>query len=362
MPSKGLTGSAGSGDRQPTRPPTIHPTRSQPVPKLFQLLAAFGDWLKMRNYAATTRKGHLWCIPRFLAFLEKRGIAEMGRVKKEHLYAWHTMLLNTRKRDGSPYRAASIVNQIVSLKVFFSFLADTDQILTNPALALRNPKVPREINREPLTEEEVHRLLKAIPIHTPLGYRDRTIAEVFYATGIRVSELTALALGDLHLGEGVLVVRKGKGGKGRMVPLSTWAVAYLKGYLATVRPKMEREGSGRTFFLSRRGRKIGTDILDRRLQAYGEKAGIEKKVTPHVLRHTFATHLLKHGADLRSLQEMLGHARITSTQVYTHIEISDLKAVHARCHPRERYHSRVPDEPSGPPVLYHRGELETGGE
>jgi len=333
-----------------------------PPPGLSSLLKPFGEALKVKGYAPLTRRSYLWALPKFLAFLETRGVREITRVKREHIYAWHSRLINARKRDGSPYHVQSIGGRLAAVKSFFAFLVENDYLLADPAASLKLPKVPREIKREPLTEAEVAAYLKVIPTNTLKGYRDRTVAEVLYATGIRVSELIALALGDVHLCEKILVVRKGKGGKGRIVPLSTWAVAYLKGYLKDVRPKLQTQESGQHLFLNLRGRALGDDALCDMLKDYAKRAGIEKPVTPHVFRHTFATHLLRHGADLRAIQEMMGHKQVSTTQVYTRVEISDLKAVHRRCHPRERYRSRVPDTPSVLTAFYHNEPLESKGE
>jgi integrase/recombinase XerD len=333
-----------------------------PSPKLTPLIDGFRQWLRMGNYADTVRGDYPTRIRPFLAFLEERGIRDIGRVKKEHLFDYNTRIINTPKRDGSPQRAATINHKIGALKCFFAYLNATDHILTNVATGLPRPKINKELRREPLTEGEVNALLKVIPTNTIEGYRDRAIVEVLYGTGIRISELTALLVSDVHLKEGVLVVRKGKGGKGRMVPLSTWAAAYVKGYLKTVRPKLAAEGTGQLLFLSGRGKRLWRDHVSADMQRYGQKAGIEKPVTPHVLRHSFATHLLKRGADIRAIQEMLGHADIGTTQRYTKVEISDLKAVHRKCHPRERYRSKVPEVPAVLTAFYHREPLESKAE
>jgi len=324
-----------------------------PPPGLSSLLKAFGEALKVKNYAPLTRNTYLWTLPHFFAFLQGQKVTEIGRIKREHIFAWHSRLINARKRDGEPLHAGTIGVRLAAVKTFFAFLVEHDHILANPAAALKLPKVPREIKREPLTEAEMTAYLKAIPTNSLKGYRDRALAEVLYATGIRVSELMALGLGDVHLQEKILVVRKGKGGKGRIVPLSTWAVVYLKGYLKTVRPKLQTNQSGQLLFLNLRGRALDEDTLCDLLKEYAKRAGIEKPVTPHVFRHTFATHLLKHGADLRAIQEMMGHESVSTTQVYTRVEVSDLKAVHQRCHPRERYRSRIPDSPEAPTAFYH---------
>jgi len=337
-----------------------------PSPKLTRkgpqaLLAAFGEHLEVGGYAGQTRKEYVRLLGRFLAFLEKQNIKEIQRVKREHLFAYQSGLIHAAKKDGKPYHAGTLNNHIASLKTFFAFLTERNHILVNPAASLKGPRVPQEMKRTPLTEREVHMIFRVIPTTEPLGLRDRAIVETLYATGIRVSEMSRLLTSDIHLQEKLLVVRKGKGGKGRMVPLSTWAVSYLKGYLKSVRPALVREASGQILFLNCRGQGLTKKGICGLLKGYAGKAGIEKKVTPHTFRHTFATHLLKHGADIRAIQEMLGHASIASTQVYTRIEISDLKAVHRRCHPRERYRSRVPDLPAVLTSFYHKEEFAPDG-
>jgi len=333
-----------------------------PSKKLIGLLRGFQRWLRMGNYAPSVQKDYPRRMRHFLAFLQEKGIEEITRVNKEILFAYNTRLLNTPKPDGEPCRAVTLYYKIGVLKCFFAWLHATDHILTNPAHALPNPRVPKEIRREPLTEREVQALLKAIPTNTPEGYRDRAIVEVLYGTGIRIGELTSLTINDVHAREKVLVVRKGKGGKGRMVPLSTWAASYVKGYLKTVRPKVPGAAAAPWLFLSRRGARIKRGDASAAIVRYADKAEIEKPVTPHVLRHTFAAHLLKRGADIRAIQEMLGHENITTTQRYTKIEISDLKDVHRKCHPRERYRTKVPDLPSVLTFHHRRRTLDEGEE
>ena len=333
-----------------------------PSPKLNGLLKGFHRWLRMGRYVESVQKQYVRTIKPFLAWLEEKGIEDIARVNKELLFTYNTRIINAGKKDGKPYSAASLQSRIGTLKCFFNWLHTADHILTNPAACLPSPRVPKEIKREPLSEEEIHALIKAIPTNTPEGYRDRAMVEVLYGTGIRISELTALALNDIHLKERVLVVRKGKYGKGRMVPLSTWAGAYIKGYLKTVRPHVPGAAAAPYLFLSPRGRRVKRWDVSAALQRYGNKAEIEKDVTPHVLRHTFACHLLKRGADIRAIQEMLGHESITTTQRYTKIELGDLKAVYQRCHPRERYRSRVPEIPSVLTLHHSRKPLESGGE
>jgi len=146
-----------------------------------------------------------------------------------------------------------------------------------------------------------------------------------------------------------------------MVPLSTWAASYVRGYLQTIRPKLAGERSGQVLFLNHLGGKLTRKGICFLFKRYAVAAKIEKPVTPHIFRHTFATHLLKRGADIRAIQEMLGHASVGTTQIYTRVEISDLQAVHRRCHPRERYRSRVPDIPHALTGFFHRERLETEG-
>jgi integrase/recombinase XerD len=195
----------------------------------------------------------------------------------------------------------------------------------------------------PLTEREVEALLVAPDASEPLGARDRAMLELMYASGLRVSEIAGLPRDSVDLDARILRVR-GKGGKERLVPFGKSAEGWIRRYLEDVRPALDRSGAG-ALFLSARGRPLTRQRLWQLLEAYGRKAGVRGRLTPHSLRHSFATHLLEHGADLRALQMMLGHADIATTQVYTRVTPSRLRTVYDRYHPRAR--SRRGRKPAG---------------
>jgi integrase/recombinase XerD len=182
----------------------------------------------------------------------------------------------------------------------------------------------------------VRQLLLAPDVTEVLGLRDRTILEVLYSTGIRISELIALDIPDIDLEAQELHVQRGKGGKRRSIPTGGPACLWVARYLETSRPQLQEKATERALFLSWRGQRMDRSNLARIVRALGKKAGIPFKVTPHGLRHAFATHLIQRRASLRHVQEMLGHAKIGSTQIYTHLDLSDLKETHGRCHPRGR--------------------------
>jgi len=213
-------------------------------------------------------------------------------------------------------------------------------VLVNPAEGLTSPRTVKSPPRHVLTVRQVHRLLLAPDVTDTLGLRDRAMLEVFYATGVRVSELIGLNTADVDLESDELHVRRGKGGKSRSVPMGKDASLWIGKYLERSRPDLLLKASEKALFISCRGRRFDRANLARIVRTYGKQARISWRVTPHIMRHSFATHLIKGHASLRHVQEMLGHASLNSTQVYTHLDITDLKATHQRCHPRGRRRKR----------------------
>ena len=238
--------------------------------------------------------------------------------------------LADKKRAG--LSAASIKLIVVALKIFFRFLAGKGEIKSDPTEALSLPRIERYLP-ETLNELQVEQLLNGIDTKAPHGMRDRAMIELLYASGLRISELANARLENFHPEEGVIRVI-GKGNKTRMVPVGRKACEALAVYLSTARPKMVKRRTGNEIFLSERGTKLTTARIWQIVKEKARHAGLEKNIYPHLLRHSFATHLLSNGADLRIIQEMLGHADISTTQVYTHVDQQRLKSVHRRFHPR----------------------------
>jgi integrase/recombinase XerD len=235
-----------------------------------------------------------------------------------------------KKRLG--LSAASIKLIVVALKIFFRWLRARQRIAEDPAEVLALPRIERFLP-ETMNELQIERLLEGVSAEAPRALRDRAMLELLYASGLRVSELVNARLENLDLDSRIIRV-VGKGNKMRLVPIGTKACTALHLYLERERPQLVRRRTGNEIFLSSRGSKLTTVRVWQIVKDCARTAGIESNVYPHLLRHSFATHLLSNGADLRIIQEMLGHADISTTQIYTHVDQQRLKAVHRKFHPR----------------------------
>jgi integrase/recombinase XerD len=238
--------------------------------------------------------------------------------------------LAERKHAG--LSASSIKLVVVALKIFFRFLAGKGVIQRDPAEALALPRIERYLP-ETLNELQVEQFLEKIDTKALHGLRDRAMIELLYASGLRISELANARLEDFNFEQRIVRVT-GKGNKTRLVPVGRKACEALAAYLSAERPKLVKPRTSSEIFLSERGTKLTTARIWQIVKKHAQRAGLEKNVYPHLLRHSFATHLLSNGADLRIIQEMLGHADISTTQVYTHVDQQRLKAVHRQFHPR----------------------------
>jgi len=241
-----------------------------------------------------------------------------------------TEYLADRKRAG--LAASSIKLIVVALKIFFRFLLGKGAVRRDPTETLSLPRIERYLP-ETLNEIQAEQLLEAIDTTAPLGLRDRAMIELLYASGLRISELANARLENFNAEERILRV-VGKGNKTRLVPVGRKACEAMAAYLSTERPTLVTRRTGNEIFLSARGTKITTVRIWQIVKKHAKRSGLEANIYPHLLRHSFATHLLGNGADLRIIQEMLGHADISTTQVYTHVDQQRLKAVHRKFHPR----------------------------
>ncbi|MBX6377053.1 MAG: tyrosine recombinase XerC [Clostridia bacterium] len=301
---------------------------------------AFLDHLRLeRGASPRTVDAYGADLQQFVAFCAERGFlprdpdvaALRDRVDHRTIRSW----LADLTRRG--YSRASIARKLASVRSFFRFLHREGHLSTNPARAALAPRLRRRLPSV-LDVEETERLVTA-PDASPSGCRDRAILETLYASGLRVSECVALDLDDLHWEERVFYVR-GKGGRERMVPFGTAAAEALSVYTSRARPLLlarrpagEREEE-RALFLNRFGRRLSARSVGDLLRKYRFRAGLTTPATPHTLRHSFATHLLEGGADLRAVQELLGHARLATTQIYTHVTRERLQVVYRQAHPR----------------------------
>ena len=229
-------------------------------------------------------------------------------------------------------KATSTSRAISSLKRLFRYLLRQNKIANDPTLQIATPKLPRTLPKS-LTEEDVELLLNAPDVNTPLGMRDRTMFEVLYATGLRVSELVDLSVAQVSLDMGVVRVM-GKGSKERLVPLGEEALDWLQKYLQEMRPALLSGKLSDAMFVTQRGEAMTRQMFWYLIKKHARQGGLNKPLSPHTLRHAFATHLLNHGADLRVVQMLLGHSDISTTQIYTHVARERLKALHAKHHPR----------------------------
>ncbi len=238
--------------------------------------------------------------------------------------------LAARVRSGAKPR--TLARQLSALRRFFRFLLDLERITEDPTREVEPPRLDGRLP-DVLSEAEVEELLAAPDAGHPLGVRDRALLEVVYATGLRVSELVGLGLAGVRRDAGYILV-SGKGGKQRVVPLGEEALDWLARYLDWARPLLLDSRATDRLFVSRRGGGLTRQAVWYRIRKYAREAGIAKPLSPHTLRHSFATHLLNHGADLRSLQMLLGHSDLSTTQIYTHVARQRLKELHRRHHPR----------------------------
>jgi integrase/recombinase XerD len=287
----------------------------------------FSDFLALElGSSPRTAEAYGRDVDRFITFALSRGVTapteSSATLLREFMYHLKDLGL-------SP---ASIRRNVSALRTYFRFLIGDGHMVRDPTERLETPKGWRKLP-EVLTVAEASKLLDQPSLDDPLGYRDRAMLELGYGCGLRVSEWIETSLKDVMLDEGVVRVF-GKGSKERLVPLGRNAIRWLAAYLNVQRPHLERgEGQGR-LFLNAQGRPLTRMGAWKILRKYVERAGIERRVTPHTLRHTFATHLLEGGADLRAVQEMLGHSDISTTQLYTHVDREYLRSVHKQFHPR----------------------------
>jgi integrase/recombinase XerD len=312
--------------------------------KMDLLLARFVEAMTAWSWSKRTIPGYAQNVRVFLDWLEAETDAtSMAEVTPELVASYQVALLATETPRGGPLAVGTQHTRLTILKTFFRYLAREGKLLTNPAASLQLPKKRRPLPQANLTAKEAIRLIESIDTTTPVGLRDRSIVEVLYSTGIRNAELRSLTLSDLDPADETLTVRAGKGGKDRVVPLGPVAASVLSDYVAQARPKLlkglrwRRRPKGVThLFVSQWGFPLHAPAVINVVKRAATRAGIKKPIAPHRLRHACATHMLKGGADIRHIQKLLGHASLQTTQLYTHVAISDLKAVHRRFHPRER--------------------------
>jgi integrase/recombinase XerD len=302
-------------------------------------VTAHVEALEASGYAAATVDGRRHHLGRFVSWCGWVSVESLSYVTPEALQEYRQWLFRYRKPGGAPLSLTTRCAALIAVRGLMSWAVKSRRLAVNPAAELDLPRMPRPLPRALLSRAEAELVLSEPDLRTAMGMRDRAIMEVLYSAAIRRSELVQLKVGDLDAERGVLYIREGKGRKGRVVPIGERAIHWVGRYLVEARgrlastPAAARWGSKETLFLSRRGGRIRPNRLTERLRRYVVGAGIGKPGSCHIWRHTAATAMHDGGADIRDIQELLGHAQLSTTEIYTRVSITRLREVHARTHP-----------------------------
>jgi integrase/recombinase XerD len=307
-----------------------------PENNLTPMAAEYLQALQVRNFAAGTVLGSRLKLEKFFIFLASRGVTHTDGITKEVIADYQTELYHAVNLQGRPNGVSHQNNRLAAVKGFTRFLKERGYIVADPGRDIPYAKPPKQLPRGILTASEARKIINAPDTQSAIGYRDRTIMEVLYTTGIRREELNKLTLADVDYHDGFLRINAGKGNKDRVVPLGRIACRYLENYIKSVRPEFIKDPYNHHLFLSTRGNRLSKNVVWELVKKYARKAKLKKTVSPHTFRHSCATSMLRNKADIRAVQELLGHESLESTQIYTHISINDLKETHKRCHPREK--------------------------
>jgi integrase/recombinase XerD len=302
----------------------------------FTLARLIDGWMEHRaerNYSPRTLESDKWAARGFLQWAHERDLRLAGEITKPILESYQRYVYHYRTAKDRPLSITAQRKRMAVLQRFFAWLCRRNFILANPASELELPRKETRLLPKALGHEEIARLLALPKIDDPLGVRDRAILEVFYATGVRRSELVRLDLEDIDHERAVLRVRQGKGNKDRMVPLGERAHFWINRYLEECRPQLEVNGGERALFLTGFGERFNIHYIGTWVRRLLDQAGVAKGGSCHLLRHSCATHMLENGADIRLIGQLLGHSRLDTTQIYTEVDIRHLREVHARTHP-----------------------------
>src|SRR5208283_5008774 len=289
--------------------------------------------LRVKSYSEYTVRNRLVHIRSFIAWAKQRGLAEPLEVTRPVLESYQRYLFYYRKKNGEPLSFRSQHARLVPLRVWFKWMTRQNHILHNPASEIDLPRLGRTLPKNILSVPEIEQVMLQPNLADPLGLRDRAILEVIYATGLRRLEIINLKLFDLQLDRGLIVVRQGKGKKDRYVPIGERAIAWLTKYIREARPQLAFEPDDLTVFLTAEGEPFSRDHLTWTVRVHIVAAKIGKVGACHLLRHCMATHMHENGADIRYIQQILGHEDIKTTQIYTHVAIRALQQVYAATHP-----------------------------
>jgi integrase/recombinase XerD len=313
-------------------------------------LLGFLEWLRIRNYSEYTVLHREKYLRYFITWCEARNLLRPVEITRPILERYQRWLYHYRKTDGKPLSFRSQLHHLLPIRQFFKWLAKTNRILANPASEIDLPRSEHRLPKHILTCSEVEQVLNQVNPKDMLGVRDRAILETLYSTGMRRLELIGLKLYDLDRERGTVMIRQGKGKKDRMIPIGERASLWIEKYLSELRPSLVVEPDAGYLFLTSMGEGMMPPGLSLMVRRFIKKAGIGKTGSCHLFRHTMATLMLENGADVRFIQEMLGHAQLTTTQIYTQVSIRKLKEIHTATHPSAKMERtrRVPEAASEP--------------
>ncbi|HMA94165.1 MAG TPA: site-specific tyrosine recombinase XerC [Polyangiaceae bacterium] len=300
---------------------------------LYVWMNRFLEALRVKNYSSRTVENRESYLGFFIAWCEARSIGRPQEVTKPILERYQRHLFHLREPNGKSLSFGSQYARLVPVRAFFKWLTRQNVLLWNPASELELPRLERRLPKHVLTVAEAEQVLEQPDVNDSIGLRDRAILEVLYSTGIRRMEVLNLSIYDLDTERGTLMVRQGKGKKDRMVPIGERAIAWLERYLADARPGLVVPPDDGTLFLGATGEELSPNRLTQLVRGYVNAADTGKRGACHLFRHTMATLMLENGADIRYIQEMLGHAELSTTQIYTQVSIRRLKQVHTLTHP-----------------------------
>ena len=290
----------------------------------------FQDYLTMlrveRNLSPRTLEAYQRDLKHYLSFIVDKNIISLSNISQMHIREY------IRSLNEKGLAASSIARIFSSIRSYHKFLSAENYVNENPTLILTSPKAPKKLPHV-LMEEEISAIINAVVETFQYSKRDKAIIEMLYSCGLRVSELCALSLNNLYLNDDMIRIM-GKGSKERLLPVGGRAKNFLNDYLIHCRPGIQKDKGSSSVFLSRNGNPLTRAMINNILRKWSQVAGISKSVSPHTLRHSFATHLLEGGADLRFVQALLGHSDISTTQIYTHLDKDLLKSVYKTHHPR----------------------------
>jgi integrase/recombinase XerD len=317
--------------RWPQRQPVDNPAD----PRGFDvLIGRYLEWRDVHNFSQSARDGLDSVLRGFARWCLERGIGRPAEVSREALERYQRWLFHHRRDDGRPLAVSTQRARLSYLKSFFRWLTRERYLLYNPAAEILLPKERPRLPVDTFSVDEVERILSTPDVSKLLGVRDRAILEVLYSTGMRRGELAGLDLYDVDFERGWVVIRQGKGGKDRVIPIGERALAWVTRYLETSRPHLVAQADERALFVANQGLRFDLDGLGNRVARVLDLSGVRRRQgCCHLFRHTMATQMLERGADIRYIQQILGHAKLDTTEVYTRVEIHKLKEIHTATHP-----------------------------